>query len=55
MSQEFQIFERYGGLIDALAACIIWRSMDLENYVETAKQTLRQKDTIKTRSWFTSP
>lgn len=28
--------------------------MDLENYVETAKQTLRQMNMIKTLSWFTS-
>lgn len=37
-----------------LTACIIQRSMDFENYVETAKQTLRQMKMIKTQSWFTS-
>ena len=39
---------------DTLAACIIQRSMDFENYVETEKQTLRQMKMIKTLSWFTS-
>lgn len=28
--------------------------MDLENYVETAEQTLRQMKIIKTLSWFAS-
>lgn len=36
--------------METLAVCIIQRSMDFENYVETAKQTLRQMKMIKTLS-----